>query len=632
MMTTNGTHRRKIHPALRSMLVFMALVLVALGPNASYAQDILSIEYDGKIDATYLDYWIDTNLNTDDLTPKATLDTVDWQTVAHAPINMGFIAEPVWFRLRLHNPSERLRERYLEIDYPLLDDVRIFVYADSTLLDSATFGDSFVFDQRPIEYPTLVKPLQLEGGATVELFIRVTTSSAMQVPLSLMRADTLLHTTSLDPLLNGIYYGALLTMLIYNLFAYINGWERKYLYYALYITSIGTFFACMNGIGFQYLWPDAAGFTKPMVVLSLSCTIVFAALFTRNFLHVAIGRPMLNRFLLVLAAVGSALAACSFVLPYSVIVQPLILLAIVASVSALVSGVLRWRDGHPAAGLFSAAWLVLTFGIIMLVLSKMAWIPRNPVTEYTAQLGSMIEFILLSLALIQQLNLERKASLAAQKSALNFERQANLSRQQALLAQQHAAQELEERVKRRTLELQIVNQKLSEMSTTDPLTGLKNRRFFNERFLAEFIRSKRDGTPLSVIIIDVDHFKSVNDTHGHLLGDELLKLVARQIENEARRASDIITRHGGEEFSAVLIDNTPVQALEMAEKIRHSVADACYTTADVILSCTVSIGVATMVPQKHNSPEELIQSADNALYQSKALGRNRVCVAGDRAA
>ena len=252
--------------------------------------------------------------------------------------------------------------------------------------------------------------------------------------------------------------------------------------------------------------------------------------------------------------------------------------------------------------------------------------------SHTAQVGSMIEFVLFSLALIKQLNAERRAKFAAQRSSLNFERQASESRQHALELQRQTTEELEWRVHQRTLELQALNEKLRTLSTTDPLTGMKNRRYFNERFHAEFSRSKRDGTPVSVIIIDVDHFKSVNDTHGHLVGDELLKVVATNISAQAKRESDIIARHGGEEFSAVLINNTPAEALAMAEKIRRRIAMACYQAEELSLRCTVSLGVATMVPQKHNVAEELLKQADDALYLAKANGRNRVSVFSRKAA
>lgn len=636
-MALNLTMAPSTRPRQRAIFRFLpplalAMIVLTAMPGAAFALQSLSIEHDGNISSDYLDYRIEPADDTFTLPDRAQLSRTDWQAVERTPFNLGYIDRPVWFRLSLHNATDRLQERYLEIAYPALDDVRIYVFERGELVNSSEFGDEFPFHNRPIDHPTYLKQLQVESGATLDILVRVKTSSSVQFPVALWRADTLLGDTAIDLLLNGLYYGTLLVMLIYNLISFINDRESKYLYYALYISSIGLFFACMNGYGFQYLWPDAPGLTKRLIVLSLGFTMLFLGLFTRSFLALPGNRPGLDKLAIFIGVVGAGFAVAGLFLSYSLVIKPLIMLVVFSAAIALLSGFIRWYDGLPAAMLFCCAWIILGAGAIAMAANKLAWIPRTQLTEYTAQLGSMLEFILLSLALIQQLNVERKAKYAAQQSALDFERLANQSRKQALLVQQEAARELELRVRKRTLELQIANEKLSTLSITDPLTGLKNRRFFNQRLVAEFARSKRDRTPISVIIIDIDHFKPVNDTHGHLLGDEVLKMVAQQIEIEARRESDIITRHGGEEFSAVLIKNSPAQALNMAERIRSRVAAAIYETESVSLRCTVSIGVATMTPDKHASPEELIQQADAALYLSKSEGRNRVSVYRQHAA
>ncbi len=496
MMTSGSLQFELPHKAL--IAIFRVAVFWLMSWSVpSHGEQILPISHNGNIPADYLSFWIDTSGEpTPNEAPlQGQLDNIDWQKVDSAPVTLGFMAEPVWFRLRLNNNSERFQERLLEIQYPLLDDIRIFIYADDRLIDSAVFGDNHPFAQREIEYPTFLKHLHVDSGETLDIVLRVATTSSMQVPLSLWHGGSLLHSASIDNLMNGVYYGTLLVIFIYNLFAFAKGGERKYLYYCLYILNLGLFFACMNGIAYQYLWPDSGGLTKPMIAFSLGSTILFSTLFTRDFLGLAASRPRLNLLLVMLGIVGATFMAAGMLVPYQLLARPMVLCSIVTVAILLGTGFVRWKDGHPAGMLFCLAWVILTVGIIIMALSKIGWIARSPVTEYTAQLGSMLDLILLSLALIQQLDRERKANSSAQKSALEFERQASMARQQALLVQQQAAYELEERVRQRTRELQIANQKLSALSTTDSLTGLKNRRFFNERLLAEFNRSKRDGTP-----------------------------------------------------------------------------------------------------------------------------------------
>jgi diguanylate cyclase (GGDEF)-like protein len=159
-----------------------------------------------------------------------------------------------------------------------------------------------------------------------------------------------------------------------------------------------------------------------------------------------------------------------------------------------------------------------------------------------------------------------------------------------------------------------------ELSLTDSLTGLRNRRYFELFLQAEVIRSQRYGRDLSVIMIDLDHFKKYNDAFGHPAGDEALQQVAEGIRFGARRGLDIVARFGGEEFIVILPETGAKSAKEVAEKIRNSIA----SLRNVKCCITVSIGVAAVQGDECKA-EELVRQADRALYQAKHRGRNRVC-------
>jgi diguanylate cyclase (GGDEF)-like protein/PAS domain S-box-containing protein len=173
--------------------------------------------------------------------------------------------------------------------------------------------------------------------------------------------------------------------------------------------------------------------------------------------------------------------------------------------------------------------------------------------------------------------------------------------------------------------LKDVNSELSKLASTDALTGLPNRRQFNETLSKEWNRALRDGAPLGLVMIDVDRFKSLNDLFGHQIGDEILGHVARVIRDNVRRAADMAARYGGEEFAVVLPGTAAAGALEIAEHIRAAVAAS--DTAHVIeggYPISVSIGVAATVPLAGGGSAALVHSADAALYQAKRNGRNRV--------
>ncbi len=187
-----------------------------------------------------------------------------------------------------------------------------------------------------------------------------------------------------------------------------------------------------------------------------------------------------------------------------------------------------------------------------------------------------------------------------------------------------------DRRKARERELEALTEKLEQLSNQDGLTSVGNRRRFDEVYEKEWMRSRRDGLPLSLLMIDIDCFKAYNDTYGHLKGDACLKVVAEAISKSLKRPGDFVARYGGEEFVVVLPATDVKGALAIAGEIRGSVRDldmehATSTTADVV---TVSIGIASMVPRADIDSRELLSASDGALYLAKTNGRNRVEVGG----
>lgn len=191
-----------------------------------------------------------------------------------------------------------------------------------------------------------------------------------------------------------------------------------------------------------------------------------------------------------------------------------------------------------------------------------------------------------------------------------------------------ANQGLETKVQQRTAELQAANQQLEIASNTDGLTGLSNRHKFDQVWAQEWQRAVRQGLPLAVVMIDVDHFKTYNDHFGHPAGDECLRRLAAVLARSVRRAGELAARYGGEEFVVVLPGVDENGALQEAERIRTEVFQLGIphggsSAAPVV---TVSLGVAARVPQRAEGLYQLLQEADDALYQAKNSGRNRVRV------
>ncbi|BDY03722.1 hypothetical protein F0521_07630 [Ferrimonas sp. YFM] len=168
-----------------------------------------------------------------------------------------------------------------------------------------------------------------------------------------------------------------------------------------------------------------------------------------------------------------------------------------------------------------------------------------------------------------------------------------------------------------------VHRHLEEKSSTDPLTGLKNRGYFDEHYRIELLRSRREQQPFSLLLVDLDHFKRVNDRYGHPCGDKVLMELAQVCDRALQRPGDVLCRYGGEEF-AVLLPNTPaVGALHVANTLQSAIADHRVDWSGNKLTITASIGLATVTGREQQLPD-LLQQADSALYRAKHLGRNRL--------
>lgn len=178
-------------------------------------------------------------------------------------------------------------------------------------------------------------------------------------------------------------------------------------------------------------------------------------------------------------------------------------------------------------------------------------------------------------------------------------------------------------VEERTRALTEVNNKLELLSNTDGLTGIANRRSLDRLFAQEWNRAQRAGSPLALVMLDVDNFKHFNDHYGHLAGDDCLRALAQALVKAGRRAGEVVARYGGEEFVVLLPDTSLPEAMEAAQRMQHEVWSLALPHAAAPPGIvTFSLGVASLIPSKAHVPDDLVRQADAALYRAKAAGRN----------
>jgi diguanylate cyclase (GGDEF)-like protein len=192
------------------------------------------------------------------------------------------------------------------------------------------------------------------------------------------------------------------------------------------------------------------------------------------------------------------------------------------------------------------------------------------------------------------------------------------------------ATELETQLRSHSFELQITldeleekNRLLQQQSQLDALSGIYNRAYFDRRMRAELKRSRREQRSLALVLLDIDHFKLINDDHGHLAGDKAIRLVAQLIQQQLKRPGDKACRYGGEEFALILPNTDLDGAVQLAEQIRQQL-DANLPPATQTFRLALSAGCYAAVPGLHSDSDEYIRFADSALYRAKVAGRNQV--------
>lgn len=538
-------------------------------------------------------------------------DSLPWSESTAEVLNFGLSPSPYWFSVSLHNPDSRAVEKLLELSYGLLDYVDFYVVRDGRLRKAVRTGDQIPIDSRPLFHRNLLFPITIPAEATVRILIRVETTGSMQMPLDLWSFKAFFAHDQRLLSLHILFAGIMLALAIYNLFLFFSVREMSYLWYVLSLISIALVTLNLQGVTFQFLWPNWPQLNNPSVVGLVSATIVFSNAFAYTFLRLHLYGWFVRRVVLGMASIGVALFLLNLLAPEGSMNYLAALLAVLTAVILFSTSVYVWRKGDVLARFYTLAWFLLLTGSVLIPLSKIGILPRSLLFEHAQQIGIVAEGLLLSFALAYRINMERHQRFLAQAEVLDVQRRAN--------------DELEQRVEDRTGELQLANQKLLEASAIDGLTQVKNRGYFDRTLVEEWSKASRARSPISLLMIDGDYFKRVNDTYGHQCGDACLQHLARIFQKAVSRAGDCVARYGGEEFVILLCNTDEAGARLLGERIRAQVAETPFVWETQSVSLTVSIGVSCHIPKPHEQAAALLKQADEALYTAKHGGRNQVC-------
>ncbi|NBW48993.1 MAG: diguanylate cyclase [Betaproteobacteria bacterium] len=534
-------------------------------------------------------------------------------------LSLGFTRSAFWLRLEVRNPGSAVAHQLLEVSNARISHVSFFVPDDAGRYTETRTGGDLPFATRAVAHRHLVFPLQVAPQATQVVYLRVQSTIGLIVPVQLWARPDLDEHTHTDYMLHAWYYGMATAMLVFNLMLWVALRDRIYGYYVVFVGATALMLASKAGLASQYFWPGALVWSNFSYYTAASVGAAAFCLFTRRMLDTATVLPRVHRALQALAAVHllAPLVYWFAITPVARFATLLFLLTVLA-VTAVGAwcAFLRMRSAYYFLGAFG----MLAVGSLVTTARSFGWLPTNAFTVNGFQLGSNLEMLLLAFALADRFNQMRREKHMAQRELV--------STQQQLVETLRASElELAQRVEERTRQLQAANARLEALSMVDGLTGIANRRHFDQVLLKEWARLERAGQPLALVMLDVDWFKRYNDHFGHQAGDECLRGVAQAISGVSR-ASDLVARYGGEEFVIIAPGTDGSQALQMAQRACDAVRALGMPHPLAYESVvTVSCGVAVTVPGPEDSLESLLGQADDALYEAKAQGRNRVVLA-----
>ncbi len=547
-------------------------------------------------------------------------DDLKWNESKFETPSFGFSSHTYWFRFSI--PPQNLAS-LLELDYALLDDIYFYRIQEGKVVETLFTGDKRRFSERPILHRAFLFPIP-SAQSKQDIVLRVRSSSAIQLPLTLWPEQTFFEHDQYRFAEHGLYYGIVLVMALYNLFLFIRLRDSAYGFYVVYVLTFAVVQLSLTGFAYQFIWPNLPEWNEKSVAIIAPLGFSASIIFVCNFLKLDTYHPRIYKFFIFQTFIGLLISALSVSLPYQLMIPYVASLSIVTCLSILIiSYYVMLKSMYKYAIYFSAAWSFLLVGIVILAMNKFGFIPRNLFTESAAQIGSAIEIILLSFALAERLYDAMQRRFIAEKESIHI-------KEELILTQQKQYQELEVQVQSRTQDLQValekvktLNDELSDLSTMDQVTGVRNRRYFDDMLDKEFRRALRTRSSLSLIMVDLDHFKLVNDNYGHLAGDLSLKTVATAMYNIVKRPPDLVCRYGGEELAIILPDTDNKGAATIAERIRHQIESLVIKYQGETIKLTASLGVASLIPNNQKTVSLLIELADKALYQAKKHGRNR---------
>lgn len=542
--------------------------------------------------------------------------------------SVGQSRHPWWIKVSLQAASDAPRQWWLEVGSVTQLDLRLFLPNGTGGWQARESGERASYQSgRDHNYRHMLFKLPELDQQPLTFYLRSYDPAGNSFPLRAWQLDDLTQLATEENLALGVVYGIIAALLLYNLFIFFSLRDSAYFWYVLTTAGALLMILSMSGHGFQYLWPNNPvpfwldRITLPSLWGFCACRFTQTLLQTRS--HVRWAHHLLS-FACACYVLAIALEGLGQRHSAAWIIA---LLSLTSIPAALGSAMIRWRQGYFPALLYLFGYGLILGSISLALMRATGLVQPATWNAYVFPLSVAAESILFSFALayrIQMLKQEKAEALE----------QADREKTARLVQMQTSADELQTAVRNRTAELAQANRQLCEREQElqhaafhDPLTELPNRRYLIEKIDTAMADAKRRGESVALMLVDLDHFKPINDSYGHDAGDLMLRSIGQRLREHVR-TNDMVARLGGDEF-AVLICGADAEAhtQEIATRLLDELAKPVLYGASR-LAVTISIGAA-LYPRHAEHFAGLYKSADEALYKAKQQGRSGFVKQGD---
>lgn len=401
------------------LILLLSMSSMALVPAITLDKDSKQIALGNY--ATYLED-VDNSYTLNDIIQ---LDPSNFQVLTEESLNKGFTNSSYWLKFSIVDRTiDRQTQNWkLETTYPLLDYLDIYIIDSEHKVEHLKMGDVYSFDQRPVDHRNFIVPISLQDNEKKDIYIRVQTSSSMQIPVFIWHPDYFFEARSGEQYGLGLYYGMMFVMFFYNFFLWFSIRDSNYLWYIGYLGAFALLQASTSGLGYQYIWPNSPWIESIAPPVTIALVGIFGIAFTRRFLHTRQYHIVADNLLRLVLYLSIVVLGLSFIADTATVMGLAKIVVVTFLLFILYASVAMLLRGHRQARFFLAAWVSLILGGLFTIGMMLGLFPNTFLMTHASKIGSVFEIILLSFALADRIKvIEKEKKLIERRAQKELEK------------------------------------------------------------------------------------------------------------------------------------------------------------------------------------------------------------------